>query len=90
MFNGTHFAFMNHDLGDGAEPSFVAGGGNYELSGTQYREFLEYCNYREWEGQMFEFTLEVNGDTLTQTGYELIEDLDVNQRIQEKYVRVKE
>jgi len=92
IINDSHFAFLNHDLIKGQDSTtalFVSGGGRYTLSGNLYTEFLEYCNYREWEGHEFKFTLELSEDTLIQTGIEKIEELDVERTIIEKYVRAE-
>ena len=77
IINATHFSFLNHDLKKGTDSTaiFSAGGGRYTLSGDQYTEHLEYCSYREWEGNTFSFTLAIAGDTLIQQGVEKIEDL---------------
>jgi hypothetical protein len=91
VINATHFSFLNHDLKKGTDStaSFSAGGGRYTLSGDQYTEHLEYCNYREWEGHTFPFTVTIKGDSLIQQGVEKIEDLGVERLNIEKYVRVK-
>ena len=91
IINDTHFAFLNHDLSKGKDSTaaqFVAGGGPYELAGDNYTEHLEYCSYREWEGNTFPFKLTIVGDTLTQEGVEKIEDLGVERLNIEKYKRV--
>ncbi len=91
IINESHFAFLNHDLNKGQDSlkSFVAGGGSYKLVEDKYTEFLEYCNYREWEENTFEFTLELKGDTLVQKGIEEIKELGVDQRIIEVYIRTE-
>jgi hypothetical protein len=90
IINATHFSFLNHDLKKGGDSTavFSAGGGRYTLSGDQYTEYLEYCSYREWEGNTFPFTVTIHGDTLIQRGVEKIEDLDVERLNIEKYQRV--
>lgn len=89
IINESHFAFLNHDINK--EPDslnyFVSGGGKYHLSGNQYTEFLEYCNYREWEDNKFEFTVKIHGDTLIQEGIEKIEELGVDRKIIETYLK---
>ena len=87
IINETHFSFLDHDLNKGVDSlaSFVAGGGRYTLSGNMYTEYLEYCNYREWEDNSFEFTVEVKGDTLIQKGREELEELGVDRIITEIY-----
>lgn len=92
IINASHFAFLNHDLGhaNDSTASFVAGGGRYLLEGDKYTEYLEYCSAREWEGHTFEFTVSISGDTLTQQGIEMIEDLGVERMNIESYVRTVE
>lgn len=91
ILNETHFSFLNHDLGQkkDSEKMFVAGGGTYKLEGDNYTESLDYCNYREWENNTFEFKLEIKGDTLIQNGLEKIEKLGVDRRIIEVFVKTK-
>jgi predicted small secreted protein len=91
IINKTHFAFLNHDLKKGKDSTsvFVAGGGVYTLEGDQYTEYLEYCSAREWEGNTFQFTVMLKGDTLTQQGTEKIENLDVERLNIEKYKKLK-
>ena len=91
IINDSHFAFLQHDLTKGKDTPavFVAGGGKYSLSNSTYTEHLEYCSAREWEGNDFPFTININNDTLTQYGIEKVEDAGVNRINIEKYVRVK-
>ena len=92
VINATHFAFLNHDRNKGKDSTavFAAGGGVYTLTGDQYTEYLEYCSHREWEGNTFQFTVSIQGDTLTQSGIEKIEDLNVERLNIEKYVKLKD
>jgi hypothetical protein len=92
IINATHFAFLNHDLKKGKDSItvFAAGGGTYTLTEDQYTEYLEYCSYRDWEGNTFQFTVTIQGDTLTQRGTEKIDDLKMERLNIEKYVRVKD
>ncbi len=93
MFNDTHFSFFRHDLHPNQDSTlvkekvFVSGGGRYKLDGHAYTEFLEFCNYRSWENNQFDFSLEMKGDTLIQTGREKIVELNIDQEIVEKYIR---
>jgi len=91
IINKTHFAFLRHDLqnGKGADSAYESGAGTYKLSGNHYTEYLEYCNYREWEGKKFDFTITIKNDTLIQRGLEKVEEANVNREIIERYVRVK-
>lgn len=91
IINDTHFSFLQHDLNGGKDSaaSFTAGGGSYTLEGKKYTEHLEYCNAREWEGHDFTFTITLKGDTLVQSGEEIIESQGINRLNTEKYVRAK-
>ena len=90
IVNATHFSFLNHDLNKGIDSTstFSAGGGRYSLAGDEYIEKLDYCSYREWEGNTFRFTVSIRDDSLIQQGVEKIEDLGVERLNIEKYVRV--
>lgn len=91
IINPTHFSFLNHDVnkGEGSTKFFVAGGGNYELKGNTYTEYLTFCNFREWEGHTFNFTVTFSGDTLVQRGIEELKELGVNREIIETYIKVE-
>lgn len=91
IINDTHFAFTQHDLTKGKDSGavFSSGAGSYSLKDSLYTEHLEYCSAREWEGNDFTFTVNINNDTLTQSGVEKIESAGVNRLNIEKYVRVK-
>lgn len=90
IINGTHFAFLQHDVNKDSTASFVAGGGRYSLKDSSYTEHLEYCSAREWEGHDFSFTINIKNDTLTQSGIEQIEGTNVNRMNTEQYVRLKD
>ena len=90
VINGSHFAFLRHDMNQGKDTAiFGAGGGTYTLSGDNYTEQLQYCNERGWEGHTFTFTVSIKEDTLLQTGVENLPKEGVDQYIIEKYVRMK-
>ena len=90
ILNGTHFAFLKHDLNKGKDSAiYVSGGGTYSLVDSNYTEHLDYCNDREWEGHAFQFKVYIKNDTLVQTGIERLEKLGVDQVIIEKYKLVK-
>ncbi|MCB0841502.1 MAG: hypothetical protein KDD99_32755 [Bacteroidetes bacterium] len=90
IINESHFAFFNHDLNMGKDSTavFVAGGGKYSLEGNTYTEYLEYCNFREWENHEFEFEIKIIQDTLVIQGVEKVEELNVNRLNIEKYIRL--
>ncbi|MEQ8473169.1 MAG: hypothetical protein RIC35_18380 [Marinoscillum sp.] len=92
IINATHFSFLKHDLEKGLDSTnnvFTAGAGSYTLKGTTYTENLEFCNYRPFEGHVFEFELTLIGDTLIQQGREKVEELGVDRIIIEKYVALE-
>jgi len=91
IINATHFSFLIHDLSKGKDTTanFVSGGGRYDLSDNLYVEHLEYCSDREWENNDFKFTIDIQNDTLTQKGVEMVEGAKVDRVIIEKYVRVR-
>lgn len=91
MFNGSHFSFFKHDIKKGAlkTPVYDTGAGTYVLSGDDYQEHLDYCNYRDWENRAFKFKLSLRNDTLIQKGIERIDSLNVDQEITEIYTRVR-
>ncbi len=90
ILNKSHFAFLQHDLTKGRDSDavFVAGGGRYTLNNDSYTEHLEYCSARGWEGNNFNFTISIKGDTLIQTGVEKVDSLGINRLNIEKYVRL--
>ena len=91
IINDTHFAFLQHDLTKGKDSGavFGSGGGSYSLSDSLYTEHLEYCSDRNWEGNVFKFTLTIKNDTLIQSGVEKVEGAGVNRINIEKYIRIK-
>ncbi|MBB6459288.1 hypothetical protein [Flammeovirga kamogawensis] len=86
----SHFSFFQHDKlkGEGDNAKFSAGAGIYKLDGNKYTEHLEYCTGRKWEDNTFEFTLEIQNDSLYQIGREKIPELNVDRIIIEKYVLI--
>ena len=92
IINDSHFAFFRHDLDKGKDSSkaiYSSGAGRYTLAGNKYTEYLDYCDAREWEGHVFNFTVTVNSDTLIQQGVEKLENLGIDRVIIERYLRVK-
>ena len=89
IINSTHFAFLRHDLNKDSIPIFVSGGGRCEIEKKKYTEHLDFCNFREWENNTFDFEFEIIGDTLITKGIERVESLKINRFNIEKYVRLK-
>jgi hypothetical protein len=90
IINETHFAFLQHDLNKGKDSAvFVSGGGPYSLNNNLYKEHLEYCSARDWEGSDFTFTVSLSGDTLIQRGVEKVVSAGVDRINIEKYVKIK-
>jgi hypothetical protein len=91
IINKTHFAFLRHDLNMGKDTTAVyeSGGGHYTLVGEQYTEYLDYCNYREWEGSSFQFTVSLKNDSLVQRGIEKVDKAGIDRVITETYTRIK-
>jgi len=92
MLNATHFAFFQHDLNQGADSTalYVSGGGPYTFVDGIYTEHLEYCNFRFYENNTFQFEVAITGDTLIQRGEEEVEEVGISKYIVETYVRVNE
>lgn len=91
IINDSHFAFLKHDINSSRDSSnhFDAGGGSYTLKGNTYTEHLAYYSNRNWEGNIFNFTISINNDTLVQKGIEKVESEGVDHEIIERYVRVR-
>ena len=89
IISPTHFSFLRHDLNNGKDSTatFVAGGGRAEITASKYIEYLDYCNYRDWEGGKFEFEYSIINDTLVIKGIEMIEKLGVNHLNIETYIK---
>ena len=91
IINNTHFAYLKHDLNKGKDSTavFVSGGGSYSLKDSSYKEHLEFCSARNWEGNDFDFTIKIEYDTLIQSGVEKVADAAVDRVNIERYIRVK-
>lgn len=90
IINGSHFAFLSHDITkDSTKATFTAGGGSYTLKDSLYTENLEYFVDPQWENHKFEFVVKIQNGTLVQKGVEKLEKLGIDRIIVEKYVRVK-
>jgi hypothetical protein len=93
IINPTHFAFLNHDISAGKDSTaapFSAGGGKYTLAENVYTESLDYFTDKRWEGNKFEFTVNLLNDTLIQRGVEKVDKLGIDHVIIEKYKRVNQ
>jgi len=91
IIDNTHFAFVGHDLNKGKDSLafYTSGAGTYTLTDSTYTEHLQFCSDRAWEGNDFTFTVLIQNDSLTQTGIEKVEKINVNRLNIERYVRVK-
>lgn len=91
IINDSHFSFIRHDLNKGKDSTniFIAGGGTYSFDGKTYKENLEFCTGRSWEGKEFTFQMTLKNDTLVQRGLEKNEEIGVDQEIIETYIRTK-
>jgi hypothetical protein len=91
IINGSHFSFVGHDQSKGKDSLafYTSGAGTYTLTDSNYTEHLQFCSDRAWEGNDFTFTIVIRNDSLTQTGIEKIEKINVNRLNIERYVRVK-
>jgi hypothetical protein len=91
IINGSHFAFVGHDLTKGKDSLafYSSGAGTYTLTDSSYTEHLAFCSDRAWEGNDFSFHVVIRNDSLTQTGIEKIEKLGVDRLNIERYVRLK-
>ncbi len=87
IINNTHFSFINQpkdSLG-----KFYAGGGSYTFDGENYSETLNYIAYKAIRGHVFNFKIEIKGDTLIQYGKEKVKTANIDRDIIEKYLRIK-
>jgi hypothetical protein len=91
VINGSHFAFVGHDLTKGKDTLafYTSGAGTYTLTDSLYTEHLQFCSDRAWEGNDFPFTILIKDDTLTQTGIEKVEKIGVNRLNIERYAKLK-
>lgn len=91
IINESHFSFLRHDLNKGKDSTniFIAGGGSYSFDGKNYKENLEFCTGRSWEGKEFTFQMTLKNDTLIQRGLEKNEEIGIDQEIIETYIRTK-
>jgi len=82
---------VGHDLSKGKDSAafYTSGAGTYTLADSTYTEHLQFCSDRAWEGNDFTFTVSIRNDSLTQTGIEKIEKINVNRLNIERYVRTK-
>jgi hypothetical protein len=82
---------VGHDLNKGKDSLafYSSGAGSYTLTDSVYTEHLQFCNDRAWEGNDFSFHILIHNDSLTQTGIEKVEKLNVDRLNIERYVRVK-
>lgn len=91
IINETHFSFVGHDLSKGKDSAafYSSGAGTYSLKDSVYTEHLQFCSDREWEGHDFTFNVQIHNDSLSSTGIEKLEKLNINRLNIENYIRVK-
>jgi hypothetical protein len=87
IINKTHFSFINQPKDSVGQ--FYAGGGTYTFDGENYSERLNYIAHKAIRGHIFNFKIEIKGDTLTQYGKEKVEAVNMDRDIIEKYLRIK-
>ena len=94
VLNEKHFAFFLHSVNkNDSARVYSSGGGTYALQDSLYKEHLEYCSDKAFEGNDFEFTITFHGDTLIQEGIEKLSEMGIgeeNLHLVEKYIRIKE
>ncbi|MDO6759285.1 hypothetical protein Q4566_03665 [Tamlana sp. 2_MG-2023] len=86
IINDSHFAFFNQGIND--DTTFYSGAGTYRREGETYEEILSYTSAKEIKNHKFSFQIKMKGDTLIQTGQELIKAAGINRTITEKYIKM--
>jgi hypothetical protein len=87
IINESHFAFFNQE--ENQNKNFYSGAGTYILDNNNYTEILEYTTVEAIKNHMFSFQVKIEGDTLIQSGLEKVEAAGINQKIVEKYIKLK-
>lgn len=86
IINDTHFAFFNQQ-NDGNE-NYYGGAGTYILDENDYEETLSFTSVEAIKNHKFPFKIRISGDSLIQSGVEIIKEAGINREIIEKYIRV--
>ncbi|WP_225312649.1 hypothetical protein [Pseudotamlana haliotis] len=86
IINDSHFAFFNQGIKNDAH--FYSGAGTYTKERNRYEEILKYTSAQELKDHKFSFQIEFKGDTLIQSGQELIKEAGINRTITEKYIKM--
>ena len=86
IINKTHFAFFNQDKQ--VDSSFYSGGGTYILNDNVYVETLNFTMVKAIRNHTFPFEIAFKGDTLIQSGVELVNEANINRKITEKYIKI--
>ncbi len=91
ILNGSHFAFLQHDLNKGKDStaSFFGGRWTYTLKRQRLYREIGILQCPGVGGNEFHFTISIHNDTLVQRGVEKVEAAGVERLNIEKYVRVK-
>lgn len=87
IINDTHFAFFNQQ-NDGNK-NYYGGAGTYTLSNKDYEETLSFTSVEAIKNHRFPFKLHIKGDSLIQSGLELIKEAGIDRTITEKYIRIQ-
>ncbi|MBU2951816.1 hypothetical protein KO493_14040 [Tamlana agarivorans] len=87
IINDSHFAFFNQSINNDAH--YYSGAGTYTKEGETYEEVLSYTSAKAIKNHKFSFQIKLKGDTLIQTGQELIKEAGISRIITEKYIKMK-
>ena len=86
IINESHFGFFNQNITNAEE--YYSGSGTYTLNGDQYTETLKFTSVNSIRNHEFPFTIAIIGDTLIQSGTEVVKAAGIDRKIIEKYIRL--
>ncbi len=87
IINETHFSFLSQTY---QKPiTFYGAGGTYTLKGSIYTEKLTHCDWDDYRGKNFPFTVKITKDSLIQYGVEEIKEKNIKRYVVEKYIKIK-
>lgn len=87
IINNTHFSFFNQEKN--SHKNFYGGAGRYELKGNNYIETLQFTSIEAFRNHRFLFNITFKGDTLIQSGLEVVKAAGIKRTIIEKYIRIQ-